>query len=687
MKKTITTSLFTLFALSATYADISDIIIDSENSPYNWLTDGVLLAGNASITFDGSDLTLNFNRNAPRDYSGTMTITSGSTNNKVVVKPDGDGGSNNSLGFYGATITSVDEGSTLDFLTEGNGAIRFTGNGITTIERANVSVVGNALFQGMYNNGASLSSSFKLKAGATFTWNAVMKESVQTIASNLSWEDPTNTQMTDAIITISSESVKKPDGSGATHYQNNLILGSNAATIGDDGSYTFRNININGVKQTVNDKKNTYTIKTEIDGAPEVINFDNGIKNLKIVTEFAGGYSTYNLSGASVDLDATFVESVVNINSAFDGSFCVGASQNTTFNVNAGGTVSYVNGAGTNVKSCTVVFASGTTLNVTKRSSLNGQTFIFEEGASMITQNTDNTGTEANNIFGKNIMKKGSTLTVAGGIRMQASDIDGTINVNGAGSINTNYQKTQDSFLFALYGGTTIFGANSAINQKYSTAKSSDGVTVKNWLAGSANIVSNAGTGKLVFGNKVNFLEGIKVTLNTTDAFVIGTGESWGATSQASSIFTFTTQALVASGAGSRAVNSVFEINAENNIGGFFFEAAGNSTLELLFGENGSLTVGEDANITSFAGADGISFEIILEGEVKDQLRIFDLTEQQILDSFTVKNSEEYKLQIKDMGDGSFYVNAISTAVPEPAEWAVIFGAVALGFVAYRRRK
>ncbi len=35
--------------------------------------------------------------------------------------------------------------------------------------------------------------------------------------------------------------------------------------------------------------------------------------------------------------------------------------------------------------------------------------------------------------------------------------------------------------------------------------------------------------------------------------------------------------------------------------------------------------------------------------------------------------------------DGSFYLN--STAVPEPAELAIIFGTIALGFVAYRRRK
>ena len=34
-------------------------------------------------------------------------------------------------------------------------------------------------------------------------------------------------------------------------------------------------------------------------------------------------------------------------------------------------------------------------------------------------------------------------------------------------------------------------------------------------------------------------------------------------------------------------------------------------------------------------------------------------------------------------GSGQYWVNA----VPEPAEWAMIFGAIALGFVIYRRRK
>ena len=43
-------------------------------------------------------------------------------------------------------------------------------------------------------------------------------------------------------------------------------------------------------------------------------------------------------------------------------------------------------------------------------------------------------------------------------------------------------------------------------------------------------------------------------------------------------------------------------------------------------------------------------------------------------------------LWIEEIENGSG-IYTIYTQVPEPAEWAMIFGAIALGFVAYRRRK
>ena len=77
-------------------------------------------------------------------------------------------------------------------------------------------------------------------------------------------------------------------------------------------------------------------------------------------------------------------------------------------------------------------------------------------------------------------------------------------------------------------------------------------------------------------------------------------------------------------------------------------------------------------------------------------LRITDMDE--ILSDYASANSFYIKdeagndrvlnenLFIKDLGDGSYTIYTESV-VPEPAEWAMIFGAIALGFVAYRRRK
>ena len=53
--------------------------------------------------------------------------------------------------------------------------------------------------------------------------------------------------------------------------------------------------------------------------------------------------------------------------------------------------------------------------------------------------------------------------------------------------------------------------------------------------------------------------------------------------------------------------------------------------------------------------------------------------------SVTLDSSGNILTQEKLYQNASGYITAI--AVPEPAEWAMIFGAIALGFVAYRRRK
>ena len=91
--------------------------------------------------------------------------------------------------------------------------------------------------------------------------------------------------------------------------------------------------------------------------------------------------------------------------------------------------------------------------------------------------------------------------------------------------------------------------------------------------------------------------------------------------------------------------------------------------------------------------------KLIFEGEgrtvsiVKDgELRIYNFRENSI---YVGTNSET----ISELAKARFYdseknllnvrVNESGwlTAVPEPAEWAAIFGAIALGLAVYRRRK
>ena len=73
-----------------------------------------------------------------------------------------------------------------------------------------------------------------------------------------------------------------------------------------------------------------------------------------------------------------------------------------------------------------------------------------------------------------------------------------------------------------------------------------------------------------------------------------------------------------------------------------------------------------------------------------DYLKIYDPQEVGMEVGFYTEDSSSLRelgvnLWIEEIGNTGVYT--IYTQVPEPAEWAMIFGAIALGFVAYRRRK
>ncbi len=277
----------------------------------------------------------------------------------------------------------------------------------------------------------------------------------------------------------------------------------------------------------------------------------------------------------------------------------------------------------------------------------------------------DTTG--GNNIFDKINAQEGSSITVAAGLRT-GGVFEGSLIINGSGR-DSNVLNA-DTFIYGINANTTFASTATLVQNKINTTYS------KNWVRGTATVTSNAAMGALVFGNDLYITKGAKFVLNSTDAFAIA-----GAESQAKSVFRFENAGGIDAGLN----DTTFVINAQNNIGGFLFNDAASSKLNLEFGSDGSLVLGRDETVKSLDGAYLTTGSVVLSSELSNKLRVYDLNEEEINNYFAV-NGENLKLNLVDAGDGSYFVNVVSN-VPEPATYAVVFASITLAFAAYRRRK
>ncbi len=334
----------------------------------------------------------------------------------------------------------------------------------------------------------------------------------------------------------------------------------------------------------------------------------------------------------------------------------------------------------------TVEIESGRNVVMNGRYGTNSSHLTLNENATLYTTPQTNTGgTSGNNHLAKLTMKTGSQFTVEAGLRFRGGDIDGDIIVNGSG--RNSAKQDADDFMLGLYGGDFVFRENATLSQAYLSNGALNWTYITKWSTGFLEItklITNSAKGSINLGNKLAIARGTTFVMNTTDAYIIGSGEAWNATSQATSVFNLIDYFNVAE---TENVHTRFEINAANNIGAISFDVA--RVVEIAFGENGSLVLGEEAGeyFNSLRGNYLVEDCILLDGLVYEQLKIYDFSEEDLKKYFSVLDSELYKLDIKavDGEANAFWVNTV--AVPEPAEWAMIFGAIALGFVAYRRRK
>ncbi len=90
-------------------------------------------------------------------------------------------------------------------------------------------------------------------------------------------------------------------------------------------------------------------------------------------------------------------------------------------------------------------------------------------------------------------------------------------------------------------------------------------------------------------------------------------------------------------------------------------------------------------NINSITQLEGnkILIEDFCENKVWVETKLSTDADGKLVNIFALDGTEEIGLYQLETG----YLSLSPTAVPEPAYWAMIFGGIALGFVAYRRRK
>ena len=95
------------------------------------------------------------------------------------------------------------------------------------------------------------------------------------------------------------------------------------------------------------------------------------------------------------------------------------------------------------------------------------------------------------------------------------------------------------------------------------------------------------------------------------------------------------------------------------------------------------LSTTNDSTLTSYFGADGA--KIVIHDFAEDRIFVTNKIQNpnNTFDAYQTINGEEVKIQNLYINNG--WLSAV--AVPEPAEWAMILGSLALGFAIYRRKK
>ncbi len=289
--------------------------------------------------------------------------------------------------------------------------------------------------------------------------------------------------------------------------------------------------------------------------------------------------------------------------------------------------------------------------------------FTLEEGAKYT-----HTSASSNGNWGSNIVldaKKDSIIDIACGLQIarktgkdNASNLDGTLVV-----------RSDNAYSLKIYGNNNFtFGSNAKVYQL-----KGDGTHAVDFSGGS--FTSNAGKSSLLFAQNLNFGT-TTLTLNTSDAFVTGLGKI-----ELNSDYTLKTDVTKTQGDSNFTITAgsklTLILGAEQHFGGFTMGSTA-SKLDITLAGNAI-----DLGTITGLGTDALIIKDFANGLVTSDTEIGLGSINAYLSG---SSTELTDLEWRENGEGYMLYSASAPSVPEPAEWAVILGAIALSFVAYRRR-
>ncbi len=292
-----------------------------------------------------------------------------------------------------------------------------------------------------------------------------------------------------------------------------------------------------------------------------------------------------------------------------------------------------------------------------------------------------------------------------------SSTVSGALIINGdnAGNLgglvrierSSNTTLTVDSVSMASKTRMRVVGSLSVTNDAIFNALQNDGTTnvggnitfnettqLKSGYLSQTNTEKNAyfnGTitvtaGSYSFG-KIFLQNGLALNLNSTNAI------KGGGLTQGNADFYVTTYGETANTASTATIT----VGANNDFGKF------------IFADNSQLTINSTTGTTLVtigafeAENTGDAFTVILDTDFADNtVKVMDIGNIDFVGGELASNvyfgsvSDENRAYIvADNAGTGYWINhtGVAPAVPEPAELAVIFGAVAIAFVTYRRRK